>query len=143
MQTARSEVKKHIQHWAAPLDGSLGALLWWCLPAGAEVAPDELSRQAETAIRACYLRPPEPLPQWMTEDVPLEEVERLEVELREAGMPAGYFFNGVQYVDVDGAESQWHPDLPARLDAHLAEHNAGVEAWNAIAREAAALPIFA
>lgn len=130
------------QHWTAPLAKSSGFVWWWCIPKSAGRDFSSWRAAAQTVVEACRLRPPAVEPTWARADVPQDHVSQLEDQARALGLPDGCFFNGTNYVDVDGNESREHPGLSQLLDTFLAQHNSEVQARNSALQEIAGLPVF-
>merc|ERR1712232_326869 len=95
------------------------------------------------SIDACLLRPPPPQSLWTVADVPAEDALRLQAEVRDSPLPDGYYFDGVNYIDVDGQVSKDHPTLLEHLSAFVALHNVEIDAKNAVLQEASASGFFA
>merc|ERR1712232_438480 len=129
--TARGEVAPP-QQWMSPLAQRHGAVWWFILPQGTGDPFSSLHASLTEATQACLLRPPPPAPLWTVEDVPSQEVSRLDGELRvnptSYELPSGYFFDGCNYINVDGYISKDHPNLAQRLVDYVAVRNTEAEA---------------
>jgi len=135
--TARGEVAPP-QQWMSPLAQRHGAVWWFILPqATGDPFSSSLHASLTEATQACLLRPPPPTPSWTIEDVPPEEVSRLDAELRASSyeLPPGFFFDGCNYINVDGRISKDHPNLAQHLVEYVAVRNTEAEAKNAVLRE--------
>ena len=67
--------------------------------------------------------------------LPVHEVEALRKKaLHDFPLPDGVFHDGTAFLSLDGTRSADHPQLPALLQAHLAERNAAAAVHNAQVR---------
>lgn len=131
------------QHWSPPLSEKYGAIFWFCLPKASSKSSDALRVVAARAAELCLLRPPPPMPFWTAADIPAEDMMHLEQAAFDAGLPDGYFFDGSQYIDVDGNTSKEHPSLGQHIAALVESHNNEVQAKNTVLDAARASPTFA
>merc|ERR1712232_274464 len=142
--TARGEVAPP-QQLMAPLAQRHGAVWWFILPhSTGDLVCSNLHASLTEATQACLLRPPPPTPLWTIEDIPSEEVCRVDADLRanplSNELPPGYFFDGCNYMNVDGQFCKDHPNLAQRLADYVAVRNTEAEAKNAVLREVSLLP---
>eukprot|EP00929_Paragymnodinium_shiwhaense_P089379 TRINITY_DN49528_c0_g2_i1.p1 TRINITY_DN49528_c0_g2~~TRINITY_DN49528_c0_g2_i1.p1 ORF type:complete len:1312 (+),score=337.56 TRINITY_DN49528_c0_g2_i1:60-3995(+) len=134
------------QNWSHPLDQRRG-VVWWAAfrrggPQG-ESAAAAFRQAAAQAVQACLLRPPEPTAQKTAADVPAAEVERLAQQAKDGDLPAGFFFDGTNYLDADGQILPEHPSLAGLVAEHVAALNSEVNKRNEALRQVSALPLFA
>eukprot|EP00811_Abedinium_folium_P014436 NODE_2343_length_2231_cov_4.139734.p1 GENE.NODE_2343_length_2231_cov_4.139734~~NODE_2343_length_2231_cov_4.139734.p1 ORF type:complete len:669 (+),score=166.31 NODE_2343_length_2231_cov_4.139734:32-2038(+) len=138
--TPRGELRPP-EHWGMPLAAATGVLWWFCVPRD-KTQGDARSEAVAAATDACRLRPPLPQNHWTVADLLPEDLAQLEEDARAGGLPDGHFYNGVQYVDVNGVYSKTHPELPAHLHRHITRLNTEIDAWNAAVAELAESPAF-
>jgi len=130
------------QRWTEPLASSTGVLWWWCIPTAGNVDIPALHREAEAVVAACCLAPPAPLPSWTVADVPADIIAQIDAQAQGSDLPDGYFSTMDGYIDVDGNRTKNHPEFEARLADYVVQHNAEVQARNAVFAQVAALPVF-
>eukprot|EP00928_Gymnodinium_smaydae_P031512 TRINITY_DN23103_c0_g1_i1.p1 TRINITY_DN23103_c0_g1~~TRINITY_DN23103_c0_g1_i1.p1 ORF type:complete len:1190 (+),score=326.87 TRINITY_DN23103_c0_g1_i1:109-3678(+) len=132
-------------HWPAPLAESFGAIWWFALPLVSEAKAMErqhlICEAVRNAMDTALLRPPPPEAPWSgPEEVPAADLGRLEVQAQARELPQGFYFDGGQYIDVDGQATRVNPCLAECVAEFVAAHNAAVEARNALLLEASGAP---
>ena len=120
------------KYLTAPIDGSAP-------PAeGLSVVYRGMSRRELVEMLLACRRLPPTLPRVVRGSITPARLEMLRAELANGPLPDDTFFDGRNYVEMDGSKSEEHPDFEAAVGALLDELNAEVDASNQVAKSAAA-----
>uniref|UniRef100_A0A3B3ZBJ8 Uncharacterized protein n=1 Tax=Periophthalmus magnuspinnatus TaxID=409849 RepID=A0A3B3ZBJ8_9GOBI len=59
-----------------------------------------------------------------------QEINKIHVTRHLDPLPAGYFYNGYQYVNFFGEKRNLHPNMDQFIDEYIAEANKEIEYFN-------------
>uniref|UniRef100_A0A2C9LZB7 Uncharacterized protein n=1 Tax=Biomphalaria glabrata TaxID=6526 RepID=A0A2C9LZB7_BIOGL len=81
-------------------------------------------------LNTCVKQKPEKKKLLMKEDLTKQEIDKIHASHHLEDLPEGWYYNGSQFVSMDGERSHTHPNLDKFLSDYLAKKNADIAQFN-------------